>query len=82
MKQFSKRVWPLYCVKTIIEGKGEREIDEDKEEKTDEEKEEMMKMRKEQNKLTVNNFLSEILAAYLSSTISWVSNTGVEGLDA
>ena len=50
-----------------------------KEEKTDEEKEEkMMKMRKEQNKL---NFLSEILAAYLSSTISCVSNTGV-GLDA
>ena len=54
-----------------------------KEEKTDEEKEEkMMKMRKEQNKLTVNNFLSEILAAYLSFTISGVSNTGVEGLDA
>ena len=33
-------------MKTIIEGKVEREIDEDKEEKTDEEKEEMMKMRK------------------------------------
>ena len=70
-------------MKTIIEGKVEREIDEDEEEKTDEEKEEkMMKMRKKQNKLTVNNFLSELLAAYLSFTISCVSNTGVEGLDA
>ena len=49
MKQVFKKSLPLYCVKTIIEGKGEREIDEDKEEKTDEEKEEkMMKMRKEQ----------------------------------